>query len=90
MLRITVEAAVGGRMTLEEVFSLVKQLSLVDKVRLIERVAPEIERDLTEPRPMSRRSLWGLCADLGTAPSAADIDQARREEWASFPQEDIS
>jgi hypothetical protein len=30
-----------------------------------------------------------VCADLGTAPSTADIDQVRREEWASFPREDI-
>jgi hypothetical protein len=79
----------GGRMTLEEVLSLVKQLSLVDKVRLIERVAPEIERDLIANRPVPRRSLWGLCADLGVVPSAAEIDQARREEWARFPREDI-
>jgi hypothetical protein len=31
--------------TLEEVLNLVKQLKLVDKVRLIERVAPQIERE---------------------------------------------
>jgi hypothetical protein len=31
---------------LEEVLNLVKQLKLVDKVRLIERVAPQIEREL--------------------------------------------
>lgn len=84
-----IEAALRGCMTLEDVLSLVKRLSLVDKVRLIERVAPEIERDLTVTRPLSRRSLWGLCADLGTAPATADIDQVRREEWANFPREDI-
>jgi hypothetical protein len=76
-------------MTLEEVLSLVKQLSLVDKVRLIERVAPEIERDLIANRPMPRQSLWGLCADLGVAPSSAEIDQTRQEEWVRFPREDI-
>ena len=76
-------------MTLEEVLSLVKQLSLMDKVRLIERVAPEITRDLIATRSVPRQSLWGLCSDLGTAPSVADIDQARQEEWASFPREDI-
>ena len=32
--------------TLEEVLNLVKQLKLVDKVRLIERVAPKIERQV--------------------------------------------
>ena len=32
--------------------------------------------------------LVGLCADLGPAPSAEDIDEARREMWASFPRDD--
>jgi hypothetical protein len=76
-------------MTLEEVLTLVKQLSLVDKVRLIERIAPEIEQGLMVTRRTPRQSLWGLCANLGSAPSAADIDQARQEEWANFPREDI-
>jgi hypothetical protein len=76
-------------MTLEEVLNLVKQLSLVDKVRLIERVAPEIEKELVAARPIPRQSLWGLCADLGTAPSATEIDEIRRVEWANFPREDI-
>ncbi|NJL19620.1 MAG: hypothetical protein HC895_00435 [Leptolyngbyaceae cyanobacterium SM1_3_5] len=76
-------------MTLEEILDLVKQLSLVDKVRLIERVAPEIEQDLAASQAIARRSLWGLCADLGTAPSASEIDQVRQEMWANFPREDI-
>jgi hypothetical protein len=61
----------------------------VDKVRLIKRVAPEIERELMTDQPMPRKSLWGLCADLGTAPSAEEIDQARQEEWGSFPKDDF-
>jgi len=32
--------------------------------------------------------LIGLCADLGAAPSAEDIDEARREMWARFPRDD--
>jgi hypothetical protein len=75
--------------TLEEALDLVKQLSPVDKARLIERIVPDIERELTAIPPIPRKSLWGLCADLGPAPSAEDIDQARREEWANFPREDI-
>ncbi len=75
--------------TLEEVLTLAKQLTTPDKVRLIERLAPEIERELLAAQPKRRRSLWGLCADLGTAPSAEEIDEARREAWASFPREDI-
>ena len=75
--------------TLEEALDLVKQLSPVDKARLIERIVPDIERELTAIQPAPRKSLWGLCADLGPAPSAEEIDQARREEWANFPREDI-
>jgi hypothetical protein len=76
-------------MTLEEAFNLVQQLSLVDKVRLIEQLAPKIEQELVAANPTPRRSLWGLCADLGTAPSAEEIDEVRQQEWATFPQEDI-
>ncbi len=76
-------------MTLEEVLNFVKQLSLVDKVRLIERIAPEIERELVVAHPTPHQSLWGLCADLGTAPSATKIDEVRRMEWGNFPREDI-
>ena len=79
----------GRSMTLEQVLELAKQLSLVDKVRLIEQMAPEIERELVKNTTPPRRSLWGMCADLGTAPSAEEIDEARREAWGDFPREDI-
>ena len=75
--------------TLEQVLPLATQLSLVDKVRLIEKITPQITLDLEarEPHP---RSLWGLCADLGSAPSMEDIEEVRREMWANFPRKDIS
>lgn len=76
-------------MTLETVLNLVKLLSLEDKLRLIKLVVPEIEQELVESSAIPRKSLWGLCADLGTAPSADEIDQIRREEWGNFPREDI-
>ncbi|MBN2394622.1 MAG: hypothetical protein JXR84_28080 [Anaerolineae bacterium] len=72
---------------LTRVFGLAKQLSATDKVRLIELLAPQIRSDLA--RPARRRSLLGLCADLGPAPSAEVIDAARREAWGGFPREDI-
>jgi hypothetical protein len=78
-----------GNMQLEDVLGFAKQLSLVDKVRLIERMAPEIERDLTTTHKTSRQSLWGICAGLGNAPSATEIDRTRQEEWANFPREDF-
>jgi len=76
--------------TLEQVVSLARQLPPVEKIRLIERLVPEIERDMLGQRPPRRKSLLGLCADLGPAPSAEDIDEIRHEMWADFPREDIS
>lgn len=76
-------------MKLQEVLNLAKQLSPVDKVRLIQQLTPDIERELVSNKITPRKSLWGLCADLGNAPTAAEIDEARRDEWANFPREDI-
>ena len=39
---------------------------------------------------LTRRSILGLCADLGPAPSAEDIDQARREMWSTFPRHSVA
>ncbi len=41
-------------------------------------------------QPVPRRSLLGLWADFGPAPSAEDIDEARREMWDNFPRDDIA
>lgn len=74
-------------MTLEQVLQLAKQLALSDKVRLIEQLALEIQRELPPTDSQTRRSLWGICANLGTAPSAEEIDEARRDVWGSSVQE---
>ncbi len=76
-------------MSLQEVLNLAKQLSTVDKVRLIQLIAADIQRELVNNAPTPRKSLWGLRAALGKAPSADEIDTARNEEWANFPREDI-
>lgn len=72
------------RVSLEQVFALAQQLPLLDKVRLIARMALEIERDMLAQRPGGLKSLLGLCADLGPAPSAEDIEEIRREMWGGF------
>ena len=56
-------------------------------MRLIERIAPQIERELEAIQPVQRKSLRGLWKGLDI--SEDDIAQARREMWASFPREDI-
>lgn len=74
--------------TLEDVLALAKRLSPVDKVRLVERIAPEVERDLADGSEGQSHSLLGLLKDLGPAPSAEEINAARREAWASFPRDE--
>ena len=76
-------------MTLQKVIKLAKQLSPIDKVRLIQQLTPDLELELTQQKTQPKKSLWGLCKDLGEAPSAAEIDLSRNEEWGSFPREDI-
>ena len=74
---------------LEHVVALASRLSTLDKVRLVERVAATLERDMTGPQKAPSRSLLGIVAHLGSAPSAEEIDEARREAWANFPRDDI-
>lgn len=74
--------------TFEDVLRLVRELSPVEKVRLIERVAPEIERELIMGHRRPGVSQLGIFKDLGPAPSSDDIDASRREAWVNFPRED--
>ncbi len=74
---------------LDQVLTMATKLSALDKVRLIEALTPQVKQDSKAIHPMRRKSLLGLCADLGPAPSAEEIDAARREAWASFPRGDI-
>ena len=73
--------------TLEQALSLVRELSPVDKARLIERIVPDIERELAATQAKPRRSLRGLWKGLDL--TQEEIDQARREVWGSFPREDV-
>jgi hypothetical protein len=73
----------------EQARSLASDLTPRDKLRLIDDLVQQL---LREPAMQNRgpfRSLWGALAHLGPAPSAEEIDEARREAWANFPREDI-
>jgi len=73
--------------TIEEVLNLAEQLSSLDKVRLIERLAPKIERELKAAWPTPRKSLRGLWKGLDI--TEEDIAEARCEMWGNFPREDF-
>lgn len=80
-------ASPNNPVTLDEVLQLARELSAVDKLRLIERIAPEIEREVTPAQADQRTSLRGLWRGLDI--TAADLADARRDMWAQFPRDDI-
>lgn len=70
--------------SLQNVLHLAKQLTPIEKVQLIEKIVPDLEAHLevidtsrTSPK-LQLRSVYGLCADLGPAPSAEDIDEIKK------------
>jgi hypothetical protein len=73
--------------TIEDALKLIKQLSLIDKVRFIKQIAPQIEYELTNIQSQPRKSLRGLWR--GSNVSELDITQMRQEVWANFPRKDI-
>ena len=72
----------SNAVTLGSVFVLAKQLPLAEKVRLIEWIAPQIERELLSSQRGSRKSLRGLWRGLGITES--DVDEARREAYTAI------
>ncbi len=77
----------GEAVTLEVALAFVRQLSPVDKARLIERMVPDIERELSGARSTPRLPLPGILRGLDI--TADEIDQAREEIWSGFPREDV-
>lgn len=77
--------------TFEQVFLLAQQLPASDQARLVTRLTPQVEMALLQLEEIKanvpRKPLRGLLADLGAAPSAAEIDEVQREMWASLAQE---
>jgi hypothetical protein len=73
----------------DEILERVTSMPLQTRVRFVERVQATVDRDLAEQDDTPKQSFYGIAADLGSAPSAEDIDDVRREVWANFPREDI-
>ena len=73
--------------TLGKIVELTKHLSLLEKVRLIEEIAPQIERELRASRSTKRIPLRGLWKGINI--SDEEIAAARAEMWGGFPRKDI-
>ena len=67
----------AGTITLDEILELTKQLSLLDKVRLIEKITPQIERELQTAQPTPRKA--GLNA--GAIWTSDDFDEPLPDEF---------
>ena len=79
--------AMNTPITVDDLAILAEQLSTIDKVRLIERLAPQIAQDLQSGRLKPRKSLRGLWR--GASLDADEIDQIRHEVWRNFPRDDF-
>ena len=78
-----------AKVSLKQVLELARQLSAVERPRLVELVIPDLEVTLAAASKKPLRASYGVLAHLGPAPSAEEIDEARREMWGKFPRDDI-
>lgn len=82
--------ALMSETALEHVKQMAAQLSHTERARLVEWIETTLDEQPNESSERSSRSLYGLWADLGPVPTDADIDEARRDMWGTFPREDIA
>lgn len=72
--------------TWEQIAEAAKGLPQEKQQELLE-FAEFLSQRYQQRRPL--RSVRGACRDLGPAPSAEEIDEARADLWGRFPREDI-
>ncbi len=75
------------QITLDQVLNLAEQLSARDKVRLIERIAPQVAEALPTQPVKPLRSLYGLWR--GFTITEEDIAAAWREMWGNFGEREF-
>ena len=73
--------------TFEEVLNLAKQLSPLDRIRLIEQITPQLKRDFVVAPPQPHKSLRGIWQGIDI--SEADLTEVKVEMGSNFPREDI-
>jgi hypothetical protein len=81
--------SVSESATIEKAIAILKELSPRERLKVLEQMLPVTKQEIAEEQPRPKKSLRGIVAHLGPAPSAEDIDEARREAWANFPRDDI-
>jgi hypothetical protein len=72
--------------TMEEALAIVNQLPAKEKARLIGKLAEELADEKLPQQPGN--PFRGILSRLGSAPSAEEIDEVRREMWAGFAEGD--
>ena len=72
---------------LESVVELARQLNPQDKLRLVERVIPDLEPTLRASFDHPLKTYYGALSDLGPAPSADDIAEVRRDMFERSTEE---
>lgn len=73
--------------TLAEVRKLALELAPQDKLALIGDLSQQLRTQYPPVHKPARRSLHGILAHLGPAPSEEDFKEARREAWKNFPRD---
>jgi hypothetical protein len=77
----------ANSVTLKEVLNLAKQLSPLDRIRLIEQITPQLKRDLVVTPSQPRKSLRGIWKGIDI--TEVDITEVKAEMSGNFPREDI-
>jgi hypothetical protein len=78
-------------MQIDELMERIRRLPPAKRQQLDEIVRSLEETPRSVPESgVTLQPIHGLLRDLGPAPSAAEIEDARRELWAGFPREDLS
>jgi len=74
-----------NNISLEIAKAILNQLSIADKIRLIEEILPEIKTALLRKETTERPKLKGLWRSLDI--SDTEITENRRDIWQNFPRE---
>jgi hypothetical protein len=90
-LRYRATWATVGCVQIEELMERIRRLPAAQR-KLLDEMVRSLEESPRAPpeQPKALQPVRGLLRDLGPAPSAAEIEDARRELWAGFPREDLS